>query len=105
MHIMSKNNRIIMSGCCEMVQIPTFMLANFCMDIKLILIVIQYRQVSIVSKKGKIESAGTGSVAWVYDGNTGWINVNLFLKRIEKLEKEVIHAKFQDEEIRYMKCV
>ena len=60
---------------------------------------------SIVSKKGqKIESAGTGSVAWVYDEEHGWINVNLFLKRIEKLEKELF-AKFQDEEIRYMKCV
>ncbi|HHU85736.1 MAG: hypothetical protein ACOX86_02335 [Pelotomaculaceae bacterium] len=45
----------------------------------------------------KVKNAGQGSVAWVYDEEHGWINVNLFLKNIEKLEKELF-AKFQDME-------
>lgn len=55
------------------------------------------------TQKQKIESAGAGSVAWVYDEEHGWINVNLFLKRIEKLEKELF-AKFQND-VTYRKCV
>ena len=42
----------------------------------------------------KVKNAGQGSVAWVYDEEHGWINVNLFLKNIEK----ELFAKFQDME-------
>jgi hypothetical protein len=43
----------------------------------------------------KAKNASAGSVAWVYDEEHGWINVSLFLKKIEKLEKE-LYSRFQE---------
>lgn len=40
------------------------------------------------SARGKRGSQPAGT-AWVYDDESGWINVNTFLNKIKKIEEEL----------------